>query len=542
MANAMHLRRNLTLVGLAVSVMILVLAASASVARAHEGPALTPGTVNAVIFPGASMKIAKTVHLPAIPPRFDLCLVQDETGSFFDDLPNMQTQIPLVVAALNASGSDYASCVSGFRDFAQDGWGNPGDWVYRLVAPVGAGGGPLIAGVAALTAGGGNDTPEAQLEALHYLATPAHPAIDSNGAAGGSDTPIGQQPAWRSGSQRIVLIATDAVCHVTGDSGGWPGDAGTANVAATVAALNAAHITVIGLTPGGAGTIPCIDALAAGTGGSVQAIGADSSQIAAAILNALRAVQVTVSMTSDCSTATGGVVTTSFTPASLTGTGGTDLEFAETIGVSASAPGGTYACKDWALVVNADGSVSKFGDDPATPADETIYELKTIRVPEGFLTGGGQLKNGNGNTAAFLSWGGNVGYLADFTIVGEWETNFHNVAGTALDGAKFHAHDFVTLQFTNDAGSGPNPPPANANIAWFRADGMLDKAEGYTLIVCVADRGEPGRGHDTMRMWLYNPGGLVYDSASDFTSQAPQSACMGHLFDAGNIQIHSGVK
>ena len=536
-------RRGLLALGLAVQVSVLLLVTP--IAGAHVGPDLTPATVDAAVFPGGSVQISKTVHLPAFPPVFDLCLVQDETGSFFDDLPVMAAQIPGLIAALDASGSDYATCVAGFRDFAQNGWGASEDWVYRRVADVTAGGGGFTTGVPLLSAGGGADVPEAQLEALHYLATPAHPAINSNGDADttdANDTPVGQQPTWRTGSQRIVLLSTDAVCHVQGDAGGWPGDAGTTSPAVTAAALTGADITLIGLTPGGAGTNACVDTLAAGTGGSVQAIGASSETITDAILDALAEIEVQVFMRSDCSTVTGGVVTTTFSPNPQTGTGGEDIVFTETISVSASAPGGTYTCRDWAVVVAPDGTATKLGDDPATPEDETIYDQKTISVPVGFLTGGGHIKNGNGPNAERVSWGGNVGFLADLSIVGEWNTNFHDVDGTTLDGSHFHAHDFSSLQFANDGGPGPSPPPANANIALFVADGELNGQPGYSLRVCATDRGEPGKGNDTMRMQLFAPGpALVYDSLTDFADQAPTSACDGHALDGGNIPIHSGV-
>jgi hypothetical protein len=529
-----------TVLGLQLAALIIV----TPVVRAHAGPALTPSSVTEVVLPGGSTEVQKTAHLPEFPPVFDLCLVQDETGSFADDLPNMATQIPLLVTALNASGSDYATCTIGFRDFAQDGWGGAADWVYRKitdVTPAGAG-----FNVGALTAGGGGDGPEGQLEALHYLADPAHPAIDSNGAAGGADTPAGQQPTWRANSQRLVLLATDNACHVTGDAGGWPGDAGTTSPAVTGGILAANNITLIGLTPlGGALGLPgpCVSTLASATGGTVQAIGASSETIAQAILDALSEIQVRVFMRSDCSNETGGVVTTTFSPQGQLATGGDDVVFTETISVAANAPGGTYDCRDWAEIVTPDGTATNLGDNPATPADETIYEVKTIKVPEGFLTGGGHISNGNGPNAERISWGGNAGFLADFSLVGEWNTNFHNVVGTSLDGAHFHAHEIVSLQFSKDAGPGPNPPPANANVAMFVASGELDHTPGYLLRVCAADRGEPGKGNDTMRMQLFAPGPtLVYDSATDFADQAPATACDGHELDGGNVQIHSGLK
>jgi hypothetical protein len=524
---------------------LAVLVLGTALAQA-QGPDLSPATVDATLFPGGSVVIDKTVTLPDFPPVFDLCLLQDETGSFVDDLPVMAAQIPGLIAALDASGSDYATCVAGFRDFAQNGWGNNGDWVYARYADVTAGGAGLAAGVPLLSAFGGNDLPEAQLEALHYLATPAHPAIDSNGNAvttDANDTAAGLQPTWRIGSQRIVLLSTDAACHVTGDAGGWPGDAGTTSAAVTAGLVDTAGITVIGLTPGGAGTNACVDTLAAGTGGTVQAIGASSQTIADAILAALSEIEVQVFMRSDCSVVTGGVVTTTFSPNPQTGKGGDALSFTETISLSSSAPGGTYTCRDWAVVVTPDGTATKLGDDPRTPEDETIYEVKTIRVPEGFLTGGGQIDTGKGQGVKRISWGGNVGFLADASLTGEWNTNFHNVGVDSLDGSHFHAHDITSLQFTNDGGPGPSPPPANANVAMFVASGALNGTSGYQLRVCIADRGEPGKGNDTIRLQLFDPSlALVYDSLSDFADEDAYSACDGHKLDGGNAQIHSGLK
>ena len=251
---------------------------------------VVPPAVKVALEPGESLLVEKEVTTPAIPPVVDIVLVEDETGSFWDDISNLQALAPTLVTALDGSGSDYATGVVGFRDFAQDPWGDPGDWVYKLYSDVIPGGASLVAGVALLTASGGNDGPEAQLEALHYLATPGHAAIDSNGdgdTADANDTPMGQQPTWRANAQRVVLLATDAPCHITGDAGGWPGDAGTTSAAVTAAILDAAGITVIGLVPNGAGTNACVDALAAGTGGSVHATTASGATIVQAILAGL---------------------------------------------------------------------------------------------------------------------------------------------------------------------------------------------------------------------------------------------------------------
>lgn len=200
-----------------------------------------------------------------------------------------------------------------------------------------------MAGVEDLLASGGNDLPEGQLEALHYLADMAHPAIDSNGdgdTTDDNDTPTGLQPTWRADSQRVVLLATDAGCHVTGDAGGWPGDSGTTAAATTAGILAANDITVIGLTPGGAGMIACVDALASGTGGTVQATTASGEAVVDAILAGLEALTTDVwwEVSGD------GELEVTLDPEVYEDiAGGTALSFIETITVPKATPPGEYA-------------------------------------------------------------------------------------------------------------------------------------------------------------------------------------------------------
>jgi Ca2+-binding RTX toxin-like protein len=326
-----------------------VLILGAQTATAQVAPGVDPPIVNVDLVPGGTTTVTKTVQTAAIPPLVDIILLEDETGSFADDIVTLQTLAapggPLITA-LDATGADYATGVAGFRDFAQDGWGDTGDWVYRLLANIGLGGSGFVAGIPLLSAGGGGDGPEAQLEALHYLAEPGHPAIDSNGdgdATDPEDTPAGQQPTWRSGAKRVVLFATDAGCHITGDppAPGWPGDAGTNGAAATAAILAANNITVIGLTPAGAGEIDCVDTLAAGTGGSVQATGSDASSIVDAIVAGLANIPVTVDPTAMCDPG----VSVSFVPGTQTVTSGDQAVFTETIMADpAASQGSTITC------------------------------------------------------------------------------------------------------------------------------------------------------------------------------------------------------
>jgi hypothetical protein len=379
-----------------------------------------PATVHATLAPGGSITVSKTVHTTAIPPLVDICLVEDETGSFSDDIDNLKALAgpggPLITA-LDATGVNYASCVYGFRDFDQDGWGDPGDWVVRRLADVTPGGGGFVTGVPPLTAGGGGDFPEAQLEALHYIADTAHPAIDSNGnasTADAQDTPAGLQPSWRPLSRRVALLATDADCHVTGDFGGWPGDSGTTSAATTAGILAANNITVIGLTPGGAGTNACVDTLAAGTGGSVQATTSSGADIVNAIVAGLQNLPVTVSPSvGPCDPN----LTVTITPPSQTVTSGQDASFSEGVDVgAAAAQGSTLNCTVTWLI---DGNVVI---DPATgQPDPRFVQQITIDIPGIGLTPATATNEAGTNhtVTATVTAGGNPlpGTLVSFTVL-----------------------------------------------------------------------------------------------------------------------------
>jgi hypothetical protein len=368
--------RRTRLVAAAVAAAVTSLAVGLTTATAHDPViGVVPATVSGELAPGQSMTVAKTVHTIAIPPLVDIFLLEDETGSFGDDIANLQALAgpggPLITA-LDATGANYATGVGGFRDFAQSSWGSPGDWVYRRLSDITPGGAGFVAGVPGLTAGGGNDGPEAQLEALHYLAVPGHPAIDSNGDADtvdANDTAAGLQPSWRAGAKRVVLLATDNACHVTGDAGGWPGDAGTTSALTTAGILAGAQITVIGLTPGGAG-FGCVDVLANNTGGTVESTTTSGSDIVAAIMAGLGNLPVTVTPSATC----GSGLSLAFAPASQTVTSGDDALFTETITASLSAPqGSVVSCTVQFLI---DGN-------PAGPAfTQTVQiRIKDVTAP-----------------------------------------------------------------------------------------------------------------------------------------------------------------
>ncbi len=508
---------NRTVKALAAGSVAALLIAQLSVAAAM-GSDIQPRSVDVVIFPGGSSGVEKTVTTPGLPPVVDICLLEDETGSFYDDIGNLQAAAEGIFDDVTAASPDAQFAVAGFRDYPVTPYGEPGDWVYRLISSMSADKTDWLNGVASLTAGGGLDGPEAQYDAI----------VAASGPGSFLDPTLGTQAncGWRdssAGAQRVLVVATDATFHT-------PDGTHVNSAATTVAALQAQDITVIGLKAPGAGTE--LDDLAAATGGSVQALSSDSSNISAAILAGLEAVQIDVTMESNCA----DPISTTFAPSSRTVAGGDDAVFTETISVAADAPGGTYTCSDWALIN---------GEPLADDAGAVIYESKTIKVPEGFLTGGGQINNGKGKTAEKITFSGNVGFLADFSLVGHWNVVLHNVAGTANDGGHFSGDTPTALQFAVVCGPTSSPPPANANIAHFMFNGKYNGIDGYTLEVWAADHGEPGT-LDSIRMTLRDPASaVVYQTDTDFADNDNIGSCTdvaAHRLDSGNLQIHSGLK
>lgn len=304
--------------------------------NASAAPSVTPDSVERLVYPGGSFDVDKTVGTAEIPPKVDVCLLEDETGSFGDDIANLKN--PVTTAAIfdgvRAISTDSQFAVSGFRDVGDA-------FVYRQLSSMSANFTDWQNGINALSASGGGDTPEAQFDAI---------------VSAVSGAPYGPSCGFRADPQvaRVLIVATDAPFH-------GPGGGRVHNNASTIAALTAANVTVIGLkAPGSGGEL---DALAAATGGTVQALSSNGANIASAILAGLGNLPVKVAMSSDCVAPIG----TSFAPAESTVTSGDNALFVETISVDPATAGGTYTCVDHVSyngVVNPD-----------------VVETKKIHVP-----------------------------------------------------------------------------------------------------------------------------------------------------------------
>jgi hypothetical protein len=210
----------------------------------------------------------------------DLVLLEDLTGSFGDDLASVRSFSGSLASSLLVANAGTEFGVASFKDKPLMPFGSPGDYVYQLHLPLTSTPASFVAAIAGLSAGGGFDFPEAQLEALDLLA--------QDGAVG-----------FRSAVSHFVVLATDAAPHVAPEcvaagvcTGPNNGD-GVADptedyptLAQVVSTMNAQGVTPIFAIAGGNESFyqPIVDALGRGR---VLTLEPDSSNLRNAIFAGL---------------------------------------------------------------------------------------------------------------------------------------------------------------------------------------------------------------------------------------------------------------
>ncbi|MBM0239206.1 VWA domain-containing protein [Micromonospora sp. ATA32] len=288
----------------AVSAMVTALAAPAWAA-----PGVDPATVDRASDPGTTIPISKVVSTPAIPPKPDVVLLVDTTGSMGGAIANVRTNLQQVITDVRSAQPGAQFAVASYRDEGE------GAELFRVRQNLTDDATALQTAVNALAAGGGGDVPEAWVNALFQV---------SDGAI-----------AYRSGSSRLVVLVGDAPSH--DPSAGH-------TLAQAEAALQAddARVLAVNVSGGGGGLNADGQAahVVAATGG--QLVGSAPDTVTAAILSGLRDLDVTVTPTvTSCDPG----LSVSFDAASRTQQSGSAVPFAETITVAGDAvQGATLHC------------------------------------------------------------------------------------------------------------------------------------------------------------------------------------------------------
>ncbi len=200
----------------------------------------------------------------------------------------------------------------------------------------------------------------------------------------------------------------------------------------------------------------------------------------------------------------------------------------------------------WHFLSEEEPSTAAYPLDMAAPIEicaRPLVETKTIKVPEGFLTGGGFIGKGKDS----MNFGGNVGFLADFSVVGQWQ--FHDKSFEDFAGLKMHSTSIDYLQFSYDGLLGSAAPPdANANIAEFAGTARVKVGndawiEGCAFYAQAQDHGEPStkKGTDSDKFAIAIDCGDPPADWDDFGTWDYSYFPVVDI-DGGNLQIHSGVK
>jgi uncharacterized repeat protein (TIGR01451 family) len=409
------------------------------------GAGVDPSSYSATLASGSSVTIPKTVHTPAIPPKVDVMFLADTTGSMGPAIANVQANASSILAQVRAAQPDSDFGAAEYKDFNCDAV------PFKVDQAITSNTADAVNGINAWSAGGGCDTPEAQVNALYQLAT---------GAAG-----------FRSGSTRVIAWFGDASGH--DPSNGH-------SLADAISALTAAHVIVIAV-PVNSGFGDGLDstgqatAAANATGGQVLPA-ASPNQVASAILSGLSNLPVTVTPTPSCDSG----LSATYDAASKTVTSGQDATFDETLTVAPNAPdGGTLHCTvDFLLNgVSTPGFQQTVSIDvPLRPADLSLAKSASpSHLTEGndvtytlTVTNNGTDPNPNVVATDTLQGGetfvsGDPGCSAAANVV---TCSFGTVGAGASASKSFVAH--VPLgapsSITNSAtgtGDRPDPNPAN---------------------------------------------------------------------------------
>jgi hypothetical protein len=357
------MRRN-TFPLLATAALLILAAGGASLVVASRSSAsLTPATASFTLRAGDPVlgvgTETKTVGVPAVPPRADIELAIDTTGSMGPSIAQAKADATNIVNGITLMGVDAQFAVVQFRD--------AGDTPeYAVQQSMTSSAAAVQAAINGLSAGGGGDLPEAYNLVFHNSYTPA-----LDGAIG-----------WRSGTRKFVVVIGDAQPH---GNLATQGLAGCSNVSADphgfvttteLAGMNANERTLFMIlqTSSASTTLACYQSLAAGAFAGGQGV-AGGTNLAAQLISLIQAAFANVSnvhlAVASATPAPASASWITFTPASV---GPVPAPSTQTFTLTATVPGGTPAgTYTFDIVALADGV-------------DIGHQLLTINVPQKMLT------------------------------------------------------------------------------------------------------------------------------------------------------------
>jgi hypothetical protein len=281
--------------------------ATSTTATAVGAVGVSPAEVSYDANPGDVIAITTTVTTPELPPKPDVVLLVDRTGSMGGAINNVKANMAGVIASVKASQPDARFAVAQYCDI-----GDPAP-AFTLLQNLTGDDAAVIAAVNSIALCDGGDLPEAQLNALWVV---------GSGAI-----------AFRPDSSRMVAWFGDAPGH--DPSGGHSESEATATLQQAGAKVVAVSVGVDQLDATGQAT-----RITTATGGSLLT-GVGSDQVAAKILEGLSNLNVRVAGEPSCDPG----LSLDLDPASQTVASGEAAVFAATLTVGTSPTPGTLTCR-----------------------------------------------------------------------------------------------------------------------------------------------------------------------------------------------------
>jgi len=143
----------------------------------------------------------------------DVVFIFDTSASYSDDLPIMLGQMPSVIDDIQAKFPNPRFGIGSFRDFPFSPVGDGSDWAWKRNLDLTSSEPSVLGSLSSLVAGGGNDLPESQYEAVFQAMTGAGRDLDGDQAY----TSLGEIPpqpfTWDNTRAPVIFVMTDASFH-----------------------------------------------------------------------------------------------------------------------------------------------------------------------------------------------------------------------------------------------------------------------------------------------------------------------------------------
>jgi hypothetical protein len=280
----------------------------------------SPTSVSVTQISSCGNVMTADVNAFALPPptvgNVDALFLIDNSGSYGDDMPQIQAQAAAVTAKIQAAFPTARFGLATFRDFPFSPFGQSGDTAFQVVLPFTSNVGNFLTALAGIPSpDGGVDGPEAQYEAVFQALTGLGRDLDGDNIAGNSPGEIAPSSlGWVAGRHRLLYLLTDADFHDS-DTESYPGTVKKAAGRNTVRSLISttyppSQLTVFTLianepgtfiTQGEDGSLPPVDTttlikqadeLGVLTGGGVRFVGPDSSGLDEAVDTSLSVLEL----------------------------------------------------------------------------------------------------------------------------------------------------------------------------------------------------------------------------------------------------------